>query len=201
MAHMKNCARKHAYDEETMQILLQTEVRNFVPSKKVVKGKARLVSEEPASKKTILEDVLVDAAPKKKAKRQQHESLLSNVSQTRPTILARAQEILAPNPPNHYDNPRRGLDQDKGSFGQDRNPDDSMKFPSTQEFGKSALARIYTSKTLFSVMHSSPPPPYHAEDDPWNPGFAPPAVLTNDRGSSKDIPDPNEGMLSNMYVQ
>ncbi|KIM46048.1 hypothetical protein M413DRAFT_301595 [Hebeloma cylindrosporum] len=57
MAHMRNCARKHAFDEETMQMLLQTEVRNFIPVRKTIKGMARLVSEEPAYKKTFLEDV------------------------------------------------------------------------------------------------------------------------------------------------
>jgi len=204
MAHIKSCARKHAFDEETMQILLQTEVQNFVPSKKVVKGKARLVSEEPACKKTFLEDVLVDAAPKKKSKRQQPESLLSNVSQTRLTILARAQEILASSSSNHYDNLRRGLDQNQGSFGQSGIPHGSMIPPSTQEFGQSALARIYstTSKTLFSAIHSSPPPQY-SEDDLWNSDSAPgsSAVRENEWGSSKDIPDPNEDMPSNAYVQ
>jgi len=186
-----------------VQILLQTEVRNFVPSKKDVKGKARLISEEPASKKTFLEDVLVDFAPKKKAKLQQPDSLLSNVSQTRLTILARAQEILAPSSSNHHDNPQRGLDQDQGSFGQNRNPDASMMSPSTQEFGQSALARIYstTSKPLFSSVYS--PPPQHSEDDLWNPDSDPgsPPIRENKRGSSKNISGPNEDMPSNTYVQ
>jgi len=196
MAHMRNCSRKHAFDEETMQTLLQTEVRNFIPVRKAVK-KARPVSDEPASKKTFLEDVLVNAAPKQKAKRQQPETLLLNVSQTRVTVLARAQEILASSS-NHCDNPRREVDQP--SFEQAGGIDGSMS-PSTHGFGKSSLARIYgpTSNKMFSATYSPPP---HAEDDLRKSDSAPgsPYIRTNECDFSRNIIDPNEGMPSHTYV-
>lgn len=197
MAHMKNCARKHAFNEETMQMLLQTEVRNFIPVRKAVK-KARLVSDEPASKNTFFEDVLVNAAPKQRAKRQQPETLLLNVSQTRVTVLARAQEILASSS-NHCDNPRR--ERDQCSFEQDGSIDGSM-LPSTHGFGQSSLARIYgsTSKKMFSAMYSPPP---HAEDDPWKSDSAPgfPHIQANECDFSRNMLDFNEGMPSHPYVQ
>jgi hypothetical protein len=181
-----------------MQTLLQTEVRNFVPIRKAVK-KARLVSEEPASKKTFLEDVLVNAAPKQKAKRQQPESLLLNVSQTRVTVLARAQEILASSS-NHCDNPRREPDQ--CAFEQDGNIDGSM-LPSTHGFGQSSLARIYgtTSKKMFSATYSPPPPP-HAEDDLWKSDSAPgsPSIRANECDFNRNVLDVNGGMPSRTYV-
>lgn len=198
MVHMRSCARKHAFDEETMLTLLQTEVRNFVPVRKAVK-KARLVSEEPASKKTFLEDVLVNAAPKQKAKRQQPESLLLNVSQTRVTVLARAQEILASSS-NHCDNSRRELDQ--RAFEQNENIDGSM-LPSTHGFGQSSLARIYgsTSKKMFSAPHSPPSLP-HAEDDLLKSDSAPgsPSIRANEYDFSRNILDVDGGMPPHTYV-
>ena len=198
VAHMKNCARKHAFDEETMQILLQTEIRNFIP---VSKGKARAVSMEPASMKTFLEDVLVNAAPKQKAKRQQPESRILNVSQTRVTVLARAQEILASSS-NHGDNSRRELAHP--SFGQYGNVDGSTMIPSTHDFGQSSLARIYgsTSRKMFTATYS-PSPPVHAGEDLEKSDSTPePAYIrVNESDFSRNILDLTEGIPSNAYVQ
>ena len=52
-------------------------------------------TEEPFVKKTLFEDVLVDAAPKQKMKPcKQGESSLKTVSISRDSILARAQGII-----------------------------------------------------------------------------------------------------------
>jgi hypothetical protein len=80
MSHIQSCAKKHALDVGTVNILIQKEIS----------------PEEPFVKKTFFEDVLVDAAPKQKVKRRKtEESSLKSVSISRDSILARAQGVLS----------------------------------------------------------------------------------------------------------
>jgi len=120
MTHIQSCAKKHALDDGTVNFLIQKEIS----------------PEEPFVKKTFLEDVLVDAAPKPKAKRRKkEESSLKSASVSRASILARAQGILSTDNCN-YQNGSTFAGSTQGY----------SELPSTQAFGRSGLAQMQTLK-------------------------------------------------------
>ena len=115
MTHIQSCAKKHALDDGTVDLLIRKEIS----------------PEETSVKKTFLEDVLVDTAPKQKAKRRKKgESLLKTVSISRDSILARAQGILSTSTDDcKYQNGSTLTGSTQG-------------LPSTQAFGRSGLAQV-----------------------------------------------------------
>ncbi|KAF8974449.1 hypothetical protein BDZ97DRAFT_1911630 [Flammula alnicola] len=132
--HIKSCAKKYAFDNETVQLLIRKEIANFIPIVNPGKGKAKeSPPEDSPSKKTYLEEILVDAAPRKR---------LSAI------ITATTSEDL-----DLATNPHESCSGVAGSDG-----DVNMPSP-TQSFGPSALAQLQgaTSSTLFSAIYSSPP--------------------------------------------
>ena len=114
MIHIRSCAKKHAFDSETVNLLIQKQI----------------CPEESFVKKTLFENVLVDAAPKQKVKRRKKEGSLKTVSTSRASILARAQGILSTSADDcKYQN---GSAVAGGHSG----------WPSTQAFGSSGLAQM-----------------------------------------------------------
>ena len=118
MTHIQSCAKKHALDSETIELLIQKQIS----------------SEEPVVKKTLFENVLVDAAPKQKVKRRKkEEGSLKTVSTSRASILARAQGILSTSVDNcKYQNGSTFAGSTQGH----------SELPSTQAFGSSGLAQM-----------------------------------------------------------
>lgn len=118
MTHIQSCAKKHGFDSETINLLIQKQIS----------------PEEPILKKTLFENVLVDAAPKQKVKRRkQEEGSLKTVSTSRASILARAQGILSTSPDNcKYQNASSSASSTQGH----------NELPSTQAFGSSGLAQM-----------------------------------------------------------
>jgi hypothetical protein len=118
MTHIQSCAKKHALDDGTVNLLIQKEIS----------------PEETFVKKTFFEDVLVAAAPKQKAKRRKKgESLLKTVSISRDSILARAQGILSTSTDDcKYQNGSTFAGSTQGY----------SELPSTQAFGRSGLAQM-----------------------------------------------------------
>jgi hypothetical protein len=118
MIHIQSCAKKHAFDSETINLLIQKQIS----------------LEEPVVKKTLLENVLVDAAPKQKVKRRKkEEGSLRTVSTSRASILARAQGILStPVDDFKYQNGSTFAGLTHGH----------SELPSTQAFGRSGLAQM-----------------------------------------------------------
>ncbi|KDR83603.1 hypothetical protein GALMADRAFT_235876 [Galerina marginata CBS 339.88] len=145
--HIQSCAKKHAFDDDTVRILIQNQIANHVPQTVTTKLK-KLPPEEGVPNNTLLEDVLGDAAPRKKAKRKQVETMLANVSLTRDGILARAQAILSASTPGveHGIQPAELDDMDVDMP------------PSTHPFARSGLAQLQgtTARTLFSGTMAPP---------------------------------------------
>ncbi|KAJ7094627.1 hypothetical protein B0H15DRAFT_830270 [Mycena belliarum] len=94
LVHIRTCAKKNGLTDETVRILIRKEVDaapiDAGPSKR--KGKAPM--DEPVTPATLLEDVVRDAAPKRKGKRKETVDALKSVSETRETILERARVLL-----------------------------------------------------------------------------------------------------------
>lgn len=126
MIHIQSCAKKHAFDNETINLLIQKQSL-----------------EEPVVKKTLFENVLVDAASKQKVKRRKKEGgSLKTISTSRASILARAQGILSTSIDDfecQNGSTFTGLTQGHSEL------------PSTQAFGRSGLAQmqIFESNTFF----------------------------------------------------
>ena len=118
MTHILSCAKKHAFDNETINLLIQKQIS----------------LEEPFVKKTLFENVLVDAAPKQKTKRRKiEEGSLKTVSTSRASILARAQGLLSTSADDgkyQHGSTFAGSTQGHGEL------------PSTQAFGSSGLAQM-----------------------------------------------------------
>ena len=133
ITHIQSCAKKHALDEGTVNLLIQKEIS----------------PKESFVKKTLLEDVLVDAAPKQKVKRRKREeSSIKTVSVSRDSILARAQNILS-----------TSIDECKyqsgGTFAVSTQGYSELLF--TQAFGRSELAQIQALEcSMFSVDDHCP---------------------------------------------
>ncbi|KJA30165.1 hypothetical protein HYPSUDRAFT_196428 [Hypholoma sublateritium FD-334 SS-4] len=191
MAHIRSCAKKHKYTDETVRILVQKEVDKFVPVPALKKGKEKeLPLAGLPSKNTYMEDILVTAAPRKKAKGNEFRSHVANISETRASTLNRAQQLL------FASNDASNIHPLTYSAGP------PPKFPGTDEentlghmnqsFGKSILGQLQgaTSKPLFSI--SSPPPsPTRASSPPID-LFSPAGLTSNHNDNS---------MMTGGYVQ
>jgi hypothetical protein len=152
MTHIQSCAKKHGLDSETINLLIQKQV----------------FTEEPVVKKTLYENVLVDAAPKQKAKRRKkEEGSLKTISTSRASILARAQGILSTSVDDcKYQNGNTFAGSTQGH----------TESPSTQAFGSSGLAQMQNFETnTFSLDDSG-----LSEDSSDQGGFeAQPAFLAS----------------------
>jgi hypothetical protein len=158
MAHIKSCAKKNNFTDETIQRLVRKEVANYVPIVKQSKVKVKdSVSQESLAKNTYMDDILVGAAPRKKGKPQQAQTVLSSVSTTRGSILERAQTILATSSAHDVNFATLSTPKHPSTCSGIQDEDILL---STQTFGQSALAQKQgvTSKTLFSATYSSPTP-------------------------------------------
>lgn len=159
MAHIRGCAKKHKFTDETVQILVQKEVDKFVPIPALKKGKEKeLPPAELPLKNTYMEDILVTAAPRKKAKGKEFRSHVANISVTRASTLNRAQELLfASNDASNLD----PLTYSAGLLSKFPGTDEENNLaPTSQPFGKSILGQLQgaISKPLFSISSPSPSP-------------------------------------------
>ncbi|KAH9482383.1 hypothetical protein JR316_0004483 [Psilocybe cubensis] len=160
LMHIRSCAKKHALKEETVRVLLQTEVSKYVaPLHSKGKSKAKDSSVEAVSltRKTFLEEVLGEES-KKKIKSKQVETTLADVGAMRDSILARAQNILNSSCPNvpelDIGSPR--VEQPYFSPLLSHQHHESL-LPLTQPFLRSSLADIHGSSVSLFNSNVSPP--------------------------------------------
>jgi len=164
MTHIQSCAKKHAFDGGTVNLLIQKEIS----------------PEDPFVKNTFLEDVLVDAASKQKTKRRkQGESSLKTVSISRgssvprtptpdssPKLLSlRNLTIHSPTPTlkskkAHKALAKSRLDSDGLTSSSERSAPKKKKGPSkktpskiTRPFGKKWQLHMMHNITLDSDLH------------------------------------------------
>ncbi|KAJ7507961.1 hypothetical protein B0H11DRAFT_2218755 [Mycena galericulata] len=94
LVHIRACVKKTGLTDETVRILIRKELDNLTaegPSK----GKGKALP-PPTIPTTLLEDLVRDAAPKRKGKRKETVDALKTVSETRENIADRARMILGP---------------------------------------------------------------------------------------------------------
>ena len=145
MAHVQSCAKKFAFTDETVKILMRKEIDRTLaenPGTKA-KGKGKAIDPEnllPEVAKTYLEDLVGGAKPKRKGRHSQ--ITVKKVVETREFTLDKARVILGnhmlpntsdvggPQCQNRGFEPSCLVDQDAGTWEEP---------PATQAFGESAL--------------------------------------------------------------
>lgn len=154
MMHVQSCAKKNALTDETVRVLIRKEIDNAAPEDVGTKGKGKAkispgLLSEALPLKTFFDDVVQEATPKKRGKRREIIETVKNIAETRTDILGRAQDILGPTRSAESD---ADLVIGTQAFGQSRlrNIFAEVVPPTTQAFGKSAVAQRQGSKpTLF----------------------------------------------------
>ncbi|KAK7061934.1 hypothetical protein R3P38DRAFT_2493589 [Favolaschia claudopus] len=134
MVHIRSCAKKRGFTEETIQVLLGKEL-----AASAAKGGTTLV---PIQRTTLLEDVVRKAGPKQKGKRKAvgDGDVLKSVSETRENILNNARTILGPETANEDD----FIAQTQAIAA--KQPTRSAYFCQTQVLGPSRLGQQHAPK-------------------------------------------------------
>ncbi|KAJ7129520.1 hypothetical protein C8R44DRAFT_80246 [Mycena epipterygia] len=88
IVHIRSCAKKNGLNDETVRILIRKDLDNAPDDAGPSNRKG------PTTSTTLLEDVVREAAPKRKGKRKEIVDALKSVSETRETILGRARMLL-----------------------------------------------------------------------------------------------------------
>lgn len=97
MDHILRCARKYAYDDDTIRTLVKKEIES-APSLDELKGKKHKPPEVISKPSTLFENLIQETAPKRRIKSQSKGNLAVG-SSIRETMLTRAQSIItAPAP-------------------------------------------------------------------------------------------------------
>ncbi|KAL0577073.1 hypothetical protein V5O48_004916 [Marasmius crinis-equi] len=136
ITHVQSCAKKNGLTDDTIRKLIRKEL-DTTPLPPVDKGKAKAPPE--AQPTTVLAEIVQDAAPKKRIKRQEVVMTVKSLGETRSAILDRAQSLLAQSNSNF-----RALHQNSDRLLAEGLTTDAS--PSTPEFGRSYLARTRGSK-------------------------------------------------------
>ncbi|KAJ7765017.1 hypothetical protein DFH07DRAFT_955848 [Mycena maculata] len=98
LVHIRSCAKKNGLTDDTVRILIKRELENAPPPDAgTSKGKGK-APPAPAMATTLLEDIVRDAAPKRKGKRKEPVDALKSVAETRKNIRGRAQMLLGSDP-------------------------------------------------------------------------------------------------------
>uniref|UniRef100_A0A0W0EZE7 Uncharacterized protein n=1 Tax=Moniliophthora roreri TaxID=221103 RepID=A0A0W0EZE7_MONRR len=142
VTHIRSCAKKNGFQDETVCRLIRKELEKVLPASSGDKGKGEAEVEPLAE--TIFNEMVHDAAPKKRTKRQEVVTTLKALSETRSAILDRAKTIFAQN--NHAYHARQ-QEQVLPSLG---------GLPSTSGFGVSGLGRTKGRQQSIFSFPSSP---------------------------------------------
>ena len=130
MIHIQACAKKNAFTDETIRILIWKEIDLVTAHNEA----ACIMTES----NTYMEDIVAHAAPRKKGRRQRAAQTVQTIEVTRSNILNRAQALLGPSSSDALP-----CTQPVGSASPRINP--TIPLPS-QTFGASVLGRKYTVK-------------------------------------------------------
>jgi hypothetical protein len=189
MVHVQSCAKKNAFTDDTVKILIRQEIDKAAAESQVTdaKGKNKAINPEnlhAQAPKTRMEDVIQGPEPKRRGRRPEVPTL-KNGMETRDENLDRARVILGnhalPNTQNNGFQTQKfspshlteRLEQDPGSW--DVNP-------ATQAFGESELRKRQTLDVVLGATarkHSIS----DVEPTRYNEASAPPS--TQNFGPSK----------------
>ncbi|KAJ7228518.1 hypothetical protein GGX14DRAFT_613319 [Mycena pura] len=142
MVHIRSCAKKNGLTDDTVGFLIRKEIENAPEISGTSKGKAPLAN--AATPTTLLEDVVREAAPKRKGKRIGPIDTLKTVSETRQNILGRARILLGTGPLSDED----GFTVQTEAVASDAVVIAKEQQPPTQAFGTSRLAQRHPYKPM-----------------------------------------------------
>ncbi|KAJ7044487.1 hypothetical protein C8F04DRAFT_1249772 [Mycena alexandri] len=165
MAHIRSCAKKTGLTDVTVRALIRKEIDSAPSDPGPSNRKRKTLEDVPTTHTTLLEDVVRDAAPKRKGKRKAVVDTLKSVSETRENIRDRAQMVFGAGPSPDGDSfivQTQAIRAD--TFGTTQGP------YATQAFGPSRLGQQWGSKpSLFGDQDSEGEP----DLPPATQGFAP----------------------------
>ncbi|KAJ4481714.1 hypothetical protein C8J55DRAFT_512381 [Lentinula edodes] len=155
LTHFKTCAKKHGVQDDTLVELIR---KGLIDSPAVQpKGKGTSIVVDDASPKTFFDEVMHDAAPKKRTRRQEVKSTVKDIAEMRNAILLKARAIVAKG-----DSDVRALREH--GIGEHPDSDLSTNFvlSSTPRFAKSSLASRSGLQARYMFYndggtHESPP--------------------------------------------
>ncbi|KAF9268118.1 hypothetical protein L218DRAFT_1073469 [Marasmius fiardii PR-910] len=151
VAHIQSCSKKKGFTEDTVRQLIRKELV-VTPLNPSDKGKRKASPDSEAQPKTILAEIVQDAAPKKRTKRQDVVMTIKSLGETRAAILDKAQTVFAQSSSTFRAlHSSEYISHTEGSSG--------IPPPSTPEFGSSHLARTTGSKQ--PMFHSFTTPENH----------------------------------------
>ncbi len=94
MKHIQSCAKKNRLTDETVRVLLRTELANLPPVASSSRSKLPAGPPTSSTPETLLEETLKDQRRKRSGPRKQVEQTVKNVSETRDSILDKARLLL-----------------------------------------------------------------------------------------------------------
>ncbi|KAG5648934.1 hypothetical protein DXG03_000283 [Asterophora parasitica] len=147
MLHVQACAKKKYLDDATVRILIRKEIDSAMaiaaPMKSKGEGKGK-ADEAVSGPRTFLEEVVAEAAPRRKGRRLDTRETVQSVAQTRDLILDRARAVIGTTFPLSEDQNISVRTQAVGPY---RLGLGSSMLPSTQAFGASGLAQQHLAAT------------------------------------------------------
>lgn len=145
MVHVQSCARRNAFTDDTVKILIRQEVDKALAESQVAKMKDKALDPEnvlPEAPRTYLDDVLREVEPKRRGRHPEIKTI-KNGLETREGILDRARVILRnhalPNAQEEGSHQSQELRSSRLASQPRQDVGSWSEFPATQAFGESAL--------------------------------------------------------------
>lgn len=165
MVHIQSCAKKNGLTDDTVRIAIRKAVDKAPVINSKGKGKAKNDEPEETLAKTLYEDIVGKAAPKKSGRAAKVVETVVNATAARDSILDRARAVLdlgsktgmIPTTDAYEGFTIRT--QASGAYRPDK-PDSTETFlpAATQAFGQSALASRHASNSTLVVSSAGLPP-------------------------------------------
>ncbi|KAJ3739521.1 hypothetical protein DFH05DRAFT_1530306 [Lentinula detonsa] len=92
-SHIRTCAKKHGIKDDTLINMVRKGIENAPVIQSKDKGKA--VVSDVSAPKTFFDEVMNNAAPKKRTRRQEIPSTIRDIGQMRNAIMSRARTVVA----------------------------------------------------------------------------------------------------------
>ncbi|KAG5650757.1 hypothetical protein H0H81_011148 [Sphagnurus paluster] len=154
MIHVQACAKKHSLSDETVRILIQKEINCYDNTVSKSKGKGNLNVSTLPDPNTFFEEVVAQAAPRKRGRCAETNETVQTITRTRNLILDKARAVIGTSSTTISDGQEFLVHTQAIGL---PNPEDGTLPPSTQPFGTSSLATKHcqATKNLFRPWEPS----------------------------------------------
>ncbi|KAJ3932266.1 MAG: hypothetical protein NXY57DRAFT_130251 [Lentinula lateritia] len=155
LTHFKTCAKKHGVQDDTLVKLIRQGLMNSPAVQP--KGKGTSIVVDDASPKTFFDEVMHDAAPKKRTKRQEVKSTVKDIEEMRNAILLKARAIVAKGNSDVRALREHGISEHSdGDLSTNLVPSSTPRFAKSSLAGRSGLQARYMFYNDGGT-HESPP--------------------------------------------